>query len=251
MNRFVQFVVLLLLSSSIMTLLIVVSTNHTTRKTKAVQMVKDRDTVQRVMKEASRRLCRADMIVQWQKVNGDQDVLETALLWRTFVPDEKGQLHPSFQRFVIKGDRVHLDALFIHLAGIEKDDADLAFLKGATLCLFDHLYGEGEKPDITNRVVAIGDVPLSYRSRAAGPSLYENILWQRLWGMYLHATDSKTKEVVFTETPAVTHQVKTGAVYEVWLGKDLGLDIIERQNVPEVKAFLKEAADKKVEGSGD
>ena len=241
MNRFVQFVVVLILSSSIMALLIVVSTNQTTRKTKARQLVKDEQNVQRVMKEVSGKIRRVNMIVEWQKVHGDKNITETALLWRIQIHDEKGQLRPFYQRFVIQGDNVHLDALYINLQEL-KDNPKIAFLQGSTLCLFNHLYGEGEKPDDTNRIVPVGSVPLGYRSRFSGPSLFENILWQRLWTFYNSPVLAKKNGVTFTEVPPISRLVKTGALYEVCLGKNLGLEIIEHHDPSTVAAMLKDAA---------
>lgn len=139
----------------------------------------------------------------------------------TELTPEGAPLAPSVE-CTLAGTRVYVEALVIKFEDgyVERGEA----LRGTSVCLFQRLFGDEQKPVDGTPLDAAGQLPLAYGSEE-GPDPFFTDLWRRFWD-YAHdrtAAAAAGVRVMHGEAPFV--EARAGHSYRVELRASGGLSL--------------------------
>lgn len=174
---------------------------------------------------------RADMVVDWQKVDGDGHVIQTSLLVRQYRVLDSGPAPLPVEHVAIPGDQVHLDGMILTFSSTFNDA--FAAARGARIALFDHLFGDGQPPAEQFAFNLHEGVPPAMRVHDDRVTHGEEQFWDYVWWNFppdekKGAPDpaSRPHDVTFTLLPPATRKVRRGLLYSAFVSRD-GVSIDE------------------------
>ena len=194
------------------------------------QQAAHRREVERLQKERAElkqcidRLCLQERVAQVMvRGKGTDDDGRTCTSLSFLEWDRDGRPLPAVDCNVV-GSEVYFDALVIRFQDeyVEKGDS----LRGKSLVLFRRIFGSAEPPDAGTPIdnVSSDGIPLVYRVKE-NPSSVEKDLWERFWYYVDHPEESEKLGVRVMQIEAVGARLSVGAVYELRLEADGGLNL--------------------------
>lgn len=137
--------------------------------------------------------------------------------------DPAGKVIGAPREVVVAGTRVYIEALVIKFDDdfIEAGD----FLRGSSVCLFQRIFGEDQKPADGTLLESSGSLPAVYAGDQLPDPFYEK-LWAKFWDYAADPEAAKLAGVraVHGEAPFV--EAIPGAIWRVELRSSGGLTIV-------------------------
>jgi hypothetical protein len=187
MSTFVRFVFFVLIVGIFVNLTIVLLADARSQRREEMNARKDYETFQNSMVRQDKSLRRADIAVEWQRINARNEILETSLLIRRYAPLEGEQSQPlPVVRVKIPGTRLSVDGIVLDFdAMFGQDSEELRVFQGHKLAYFLHVYGEGQPLPEQFCFVRTGEVPELTRIHPKNnlPTVAEMRWWQRVWDL--------------------------------------------------------------------
>ncbi len=170
---------------------------------------------------------RAELTVDWQKVDAAGDITETGLLVRQFALEAQGEEPLPVERVVIPGSAVRIDALLLTFTGAVIPDFSVA--RDTRLILFGHVYGNGESRSDYFSFMARDQVPAAARVHGDRTTHGETLFWNYAWE-FIRGADQQGQPpksaVQVTWLPAASRVLRRGLLYTAIASAD-GVTISE------------------------
>lgn len=230
MSPFFKFVFSVTCTACVLATIVVMLANNHSHRVQARLLAAERQRTHELFK--SKKVRRADMVVESQRLSGTGKVVETTIIfrpWLSTTTDKEVEL--SLQRVKIPGDTVTIDGQIVLFSHDYIENVD--FLTNLSIPMFGHLYGEGQKPSPDNLLGPF----FSGASPQEDPdavSIYELRIWSSIREAMLDpAVAEKNGIVIQNKTPA-SRVLRPGVAYTVWLGNALGVMIEEQPDRTQV-----------------
>jgi hypothetical protein len=175
---------------------------------------------------------RADMVVDWQKIDGDGHITETSLLVREYRLLDSGAEPLPVQHVTIPGSEVHVDGMIVNF--LPSLPPEFAAARDTHLAFFNHLFGTGQPLADRFTFCPRDAVPATVRIHKDYVTRAEQQFWDAMWSA-LPPDDKKAAEppqnapppeITFTMLPPAMRTVKRGLLYTASISPD-GLTIDE------------------------
>jgi hypothetical protein len=220
MSSFIRFIFFILIAGGVLNLAIVMFANVQTHQKQVQDLAAERERFSRFIALVDNQWRLGEIAVEWQRVGPDENVLETSLLVREFMPVDDGQPIPlPLHRIIIPGDRLCVDGLKLEFK--QWFTEDYKELRGATLFYFDHVYAEQTPEKDRFSFLTPYSVPqatqIHFTYRNPHPTYFESKLWDTLWDVIQNPNHEKLGLAVTWLDPAV-EKLKRGALYKITVG---------------------------------
>jgi hypothetical protein len=222
MNRFVRLIFTILSLSIIAGLTVVLLANARSAREQNTQVALEAQRFEELLHRLNGHFRRAEFIVDWQKIDTDGAVTDTALLMREFVLTEEGEAPLHVERIVIPGSEVHMDGLLLDFT--PAIPADFAAARGVHFPLFDHVFAVGQAKSERFTFLPPDAVPRAARVHADHITHHETMFWNYVWenrrAVEKGATPPEARPVRITPIPAAARKVRRGMLYTAILTGD-------------------------------
>lgn len=197
------------------------------------QLQEEKAQLERIVQRLGTERRVADVLVTDQKkVDG---VTQTELLWVEYARDGNSALDP--QRFTIRGDEVHIDALVIKFEHdlVREEDP----LRGHSIALFTRIYGDHESPASAQLVDRPGRIPRIYQGSDPQVSAFEQQLWDKFWQLTEDAALRQEMGVRIANGQGVFQHIRPDRLYTLTIETSGGVNITSRPVEPIYLEILK------------
>ncbi len=174
--------------------------------------------------QTANRLLKVDHRVAYVDVLSQQPGKDGDLTTKfSFVEvDDQGKPLEEPRVFSMKGDVVHIDAFLVHFSDQNIEEGDP--LRSTSLCLFERIFGEKQKPEEAFVLDPIGSQPAAYRG-GKEPSGLEREIWANFWEI---ANDPKKEGQMGIRAAGgegLWHKLVPGKRYKISLRASAGLSV--------------------------
>jgi hypothetical protein len=228
MTPFVRFIFLILIGGAALNLAIVMVSNAHTHQRQVEDLADERKQFADLIAIVNNHWRWGEMAVEWQRIDANENVLETSLLVRQFMPVDSGQPIPlPLHRIIIPGDRVCIDGLKLDFDQYFTED--YKELRNSTLFYFGRIYADkAAEKDRFSFLIPYG-VPQATQVRYSGknpqPTYFESKLWATIWDVIQSPSPAK-RGLTATWLDPLCQKVKGGAMYKITVGLE-GIKIEE------------------------
>ena len=227
MVHFARFIFAIMIAGIVVSLALVSFSDMRSRSRQVKAMEEERELFHRLLARYNGQWRSGQVAVEWQKVSGTGEILESSILVRRFVfdPDGKQERLPV-RRIIIPGDKLCIDGLSLEFGPLFNEE--FKALRGVRLVYFDRVYAE-EQP-LADRFTFLprGEVADATQIYSDHISHLEERLWQYLWDLIPSRNDPAAtgdraeKQGLTVRLVAPTcRTVKNGVVYTIFLDKDV------------------------------
>lgn len=251
MDRFLRFTVTLLVLCVLIAAAVVSKRSYDSAKESQQRLVLERKSLGNYLLGTQTDLRRLEMIVEEQKISGDNMVLSTTFLVYPCALSAEGEivlLTP--QRRFITGDHVRVDGCKFDIPGGILDDGfplnsesdkQTKIPEPLTLTVFGHIYSPAAMPTDVDWYQPWGHVHPGYRPDPWKRTEFEEQIWARVGQLMNNKAYRERSKVVLTEFPAVDVVLKPGVISQVFVGPNLQLSTGQVENKEKIQAMLEQA----------
>lgn len=244
MDRFLRFIVLLLVLGVALAVTIVIVSDVRSERVRGVRLAAERRQLGDYLLQTQANLRKMEIIVEQQNLTGEQVALETKLLVFPYrIQLEGGQVDLPPLRVVIPGRQLIIDGMRLDFPQGILDDG-----YPGNLCfpIFGHLYSPKElegpkgKLELTESFLLIprSQVHPGYRHDGNESTELERALWLRIGEILANKGLAQRKHVTITPLEPVALELRPGLIYTVYLGRDLGLSLEQREDARTLREML-------------
>jgi hypothetical protein len=239
MNKFVRIIFTILCLSIVAGLTVVMVANARSTRDQNAQVALETRRFEDLLRRLDGRFRRAEMVVDWQKLDAEGTVTETGLLVRQFVLHENDETPLHVQRVVIPGSEMRVDGLLLEF-GAEAPE-DFAAARQRRIVLFAHVFGGEQPPASRFTFLPANEVPLAARVHMDRVTHHETVFWNYVWDrVQEQEKNGKAASLLgvrATWLPAASRGVRRGLLYTAILTTE-GVTIQEtddRRTVNEIR----------------
>lgn len=179
MNRFVRLIFAILGLSIVCGLAVVVLANARSGREQRAQVALENQRFGELLERLDSHYRRAEVTVDWQKVDAEGQVTETGLLVRQFAMGAGEEEPLEVERVVIPGSSVRLDAVVLTYGAGVPDE--FAAARGKRVALFAHVYGAGQAKGERFSFLTPDRVPAGAQVHADRITHGETVFWNYTW----------------------------------------------------------------------
>lgn len=143
--------------------------------------------------------------------------------------DEQGAQIDKPKRFKILGDMVYVEYWVVKFDDKYVEEADIE--RSTSLCLFQRIFGEKQKPIDGFVLDEVGSRPVVY-GRGREPSDFESKIWDDFWNIANDPDKAREMGIRANHTDAPGHRVQAGKSYKLELRASGGLTFKPDENPP-------------------
>lgn len=222
MNRFVRLIFTILSLSIFAGLTVVLLANARSTRQQNMQVAQESKRFSDLLQRLNGHFRRAEFIVDWQKVDTDGNITDTALLLRQFVVTDNGESPLHVERAVVPGSEVRVDGLVLDFTSAVPED--FAAARNVRVLLFAHVFAAGQSRADRFTFLPPDTVPLAARVHADHITHHETMFWNYVWDN-IRAADKgdlppAARPVHVTWTPSVARKLRRGMLYTAILTAD-------------------------------
>ncbi|MGN6369944.1 MAG: hypothetical protein ACTHN5_16935 [Phycisphaerae bacterium] len=251
MNSFVRFILVLLVMGSAIAFGIVLWADVHGARNQAADLEREKALFSEVVERYSGKQAHGLIAVEWQKTDGNQQVMESSLLVRLFSLNAEGKESPlPIQRVVIPQDRVAVEGLLLNFDYNFSDE--YAPLRGKSLTYIHFIHADGAPRGDGLSFLVPYKVPRATQMHEDRATQFEMQLWSYLWDLILVPRDGRhglsvtpdpstwpvvepgkaAKAAPMTESDRrfiAARKVSNGGIYSVYVSAD-GASIVENND---------------------
>lgn len=143
--------------------------------------------------------------------------------------DDKGAQIDKPKRFKILGDMVYVEYWVVKFDDKYVEEADIE--RSTSLCLFQRIFGEKQRPIDGFVLDEVGTRPAAY-GRGREPSEFEAKIWSDFWNIANDPDKARDLGIRANHTDAPGYRVKAGKAYKLQLRASDGLTITPDTDPP-------------------
>jgi hypothetical protein len=188
MNSFVRFILVLLVAGSAIAFGIVLLADVRGSRQQASDMEREKALFSEVLDRYSGKQAHGLIAVEWQKTDGNQQVMQSSLLVRLFRLNAEGKETPlPIKRVVIPQDRVAVEGVLLNFDYSFSEE--YAALRGKSLTYVHFIHADGGPREEGLTLLEPYKVPLTTQMHEDRATQYEAQLWTYLWDLILVPRD--------------------------------------------------------------
>ena len=224
MSSFVRLIFVVVMLGIAASLTLVLASNARSARQQRAQVAAEKQRFDAFIQRVDGHERHAEMAVEWQKLDSEGNVTQSALLIRQYTPGANGPEPLPIERVIVPGNEVRVDGVLMSFGPAFSDD--YADLRGTTLAFFDHVYGASQERPERFRFLTPNMVPAAAQTRASGTTHYELHLWRYLWELIQNPSSDAAADFHIRWTAPAPCTVRRGVVYMLFVGND-GTSIVE------------------------
>jgi hypothetical protein len=244
MSRFLRFIFTLIVAGALVNLAIVLFANARSHADQEREKAAERDRFASLTHTLDKQLRRGEMVVEWQRVDANHNVVETSLLVRQYMPQDDSSVPLPTVRVIVPGNRVCIDGLKLYFDPLFNEE--FPQLRDTTLFFFAHVYADAIPKKERFTFIPVDQVPRATQVHATNkrpvPTYLENRLWQTLWPLIQQPAVAEKSGLKVTWIEPRCQVVKSGSLYKITVGLE-GVTITEEDDAlarPSRDQMLKE-----------
>jgi hypothetical protein len=144
--------------------------------------------------------------------------------------NDEGQPMDTPRQFPLPGDTVYVDYLVVKFDDKYVEEKDLD--RSTSLCLFNRIFGDQQKPIDGFSLDQTGSRPKGY-ARGGRMTDFEKGIWDDFWGIANDEAKAKEKGIRAAHGQAISMKVQKGKTYRIQLRASDGLSIVPDEEAPQ------------------
>ncbi len=242
MRQFLKRVIVLVVLATIIATGINLAVYFRSRDARIVQLERERKHLKKIIDRLTGRRRMAELVVDGQVTNGQQQVLQTTLLWEEFVngPHQMQRALP-IRKIVIPGDVPYIEGYVLKFQDKFVEEGDL--LRGKSLAFFNRIFSDLLAPKSGTSLLDAHGIPPCLESRYGNPNAFTKNLWHHIDILMQHPAAAKELGLDIVQQQAVARPVKPGRLYVIYLQNDGGLEFTQQEGESSLINHLLNEAD--------